>query len=456
MSSSPVSRREFLRGSGLVIGAAVGSGLGSASGSGIVPALGGAPRQRVALVGTGIRGVNLWGRDMVRDYPGEVEMVGLCDINPGRLAFAKDYIGVGCPTFTDFARMLEATSPDRVIVTTMDSTHDEFIIAALEHGCDVITEKPMTTDEVKCQAILDAKERTGREITVTHNYRYAPHRRRMKELLMEGRIGRLTSVDFHWYLDTYHGASYFRRWHGKSRFSGTLFVHKACHHFDLLNWWIDSEPEQVYAQGALEHYGSNNDFRHSNCRGCPYQSRCQFYWDISTDSHLVDLYVNNEQYDGYLRDGCLWSKEIDIYDKMGAQIRYANGVQVSYSCTTYSPYEGYRIAFNGTDGRLETWVHEQQPWPSEDYDELRVTDNFGETELIRIPHPSGGHGGGDTRMQDFIFKDPDAPDPYHQHADVRDGAMAVLLGIGARKSVESGAPVRIADLTSLVPRAQRT
>ena len=39
---------------------------------------------------------------------------------------------------------------------------------------------------------------------------------------------------------------------GKERFSGTLFVHKACHHFDLLNWWIGSDPEMVYAQGALE------------------------------------------------------------------------------------------------------------------------------------------------------------------------------------------------------------
>ena len=145
---------------------------------------------------------------------------------PGRLTFAKSFIGVDCPTFADFGRMLEETTPDRVIVTTMDSTHDELIVEAMERGCDVIAEKPMTTDEVKCQAILDAQARTGRDITVTHNYRYAPHRLRMKELLMEGRIGRLTSVDFHWYLDVYHGASYFRRWHGKTRFSGTLFVHK--------------------------------------------------------------------------------------------------------------------------------------------------------------------------------------------------------------------------------------
>ena len=75
----------------------------------------------------------------------------------------------------------------------------------MEAGCDVITEKPLTTDEAKCQAILDVQKRTGREITVTHNYRYAPHRLRMKELLRQERIGRVTSVDFHWYLDIYPG-----------------------------------------------------------------------------------------------------------------------------------------------------------------------------------------------------------------------------------------------------------
>ncbi len=154
---------------------------------------------------------------------------------------------------------------------------------------------------------------------------------------MDARIGRLTSVDFHWYLDIYHGASYFRRWHGKERYGGTLFVHKATHHFDLLNWWIDSEPEQVFAYGALEYYGHNNAFRHTNCRGCPYASECQHYWDITQDELLTRLYVDHEHHDGYLRDGCVWSSEIDIFDKMAAQIRYMNGVQVSYSCTTYSP-----------------------------------------------------------------------------------------------------------------------
>ncbi len=407
------------------------------------------------MVGTGVRGVNLWGRDLMEGYGDVVELVGLSDINPGRLAFARGYVGVDCPTFVDFDTMLEKTKPDTLIVTTMDSTHDRFIIAGLEAGCDVVTEKPMTTDEAKCQAILDAQKRTGQHVTVTHNYRYAPHRLRLKQFLQEGRIGRLTSVDFHWYLDIHHGASYFRRWHGKERFGGTLFVHKACHHFDLLNWWIESEPEVVYAQGALEHYGHNHEYRSTNCRGCPHGESCEFHWDIHEDPHLVDLYVENERHDGYLRDGCVWSEEIDIFDKMGAQIRYANGVQVSYSCTTYSPYEGYRIAFNGTRGRLEAWIHERQPWSAEDFDELRVTDNFGATELIQVPHATGGHGGGDVRMQDRIFRDPGAPDPFRQAADAREGAMAVLLGIAARKSARTGEPVRVGDLTTLEPQEER-
>ena len=179
-------------------------------------------KTRVALVGTGIRGVSLWGKELRKNYDDVVEFVGLCDINPGRLEFAKGYIGVDCPTFSNFDGMLEATKPDRVIVTTVDSTHHELMIRAMDAGIDVITEKPMTTDEAKCQAIIDAQKRSGSSVVVTHNYRYAPHRERMKKLLTEGRIGRVTSVDFHWYLDIYHGASYFRRWHGKERFSGTL------------------------------------------------------------------------------------------------------------------------------------------------------------------------------------------------------------------------------------------
>jgi predicted dehydrogenase len=441
---TPLSRRSFLQ-----AGAGAAAGLATTR----LPLRAQPARQRLALVGTGIRGISLWGRTLQRDYADVVELVGLCDANPGRLAFAASHIGAGCSTFTDFGRMLRETRPERVIVTTVDATHAALIVEALDAGCAVVTEKPLTTDETGCQAILDAVARHRRDIVVAHNYRYAPHRARLKEILRSGRIGNVTSVDFHWYLDTRHGADYFRRWHGKERFSGTLFVHKACHHFDLLCWWLESEPEVVFAQGALRHYGRNNAFRSSRCRGCPHAERCDYFWDIGTNPLFVKLYAEQEHHDGYLRDGCVWSEEIDIFDQMAAQVGFANGVQVSYSCTTYSPYEGYRIAFNGTLGRLEAWIHESQPWEVPDYDELRLTETFGDTELIRVPHDQGGHGGGDPKMLDRILREPGAPDPLRQAAGSRQGAMAVLLGIAARKSARSGQPVRIADLTSLVPLA---
>ena len=448
MSKQPndISRRNFITTSGAAV-----AGLSMASPLHAIANSARRAKMRVAMVGTGVRGTSMWGRSIAQSYQDYVEFVGLCDINPGRLEYAQQYMGVTCPLYTDFDTMVKETNPDTIIVTTVDSTHHEFIIKGMQAGCNIITEKPMTTDEEKCQGIIDAQNETGKEVIVTFNYRYSPHRQKMKELLMQGRIGTVTSVDFHWYLDIYHGAAYFRRWHGKERFGGSLFVHKATHHFDLLNWWLDSEPLEVYANGALEFYGSNNAFRSTNCRPCPHKSDCQFYWDITNDQRSMDLYVKNEHHDGYLRDGCVWSEEIDIPDKMGAQIKYANGAQVSYSCTTYSPYEGYRIAFNGTKGRLEAWIQERQPWPMEEYDELRLTDNFGYTQLIQVPHGGGGHGGGDTRLKDKIFVNPDLPDPYRQAAGARDGAMSVLVGVAALKSSKESRMVKITELTTLEP-----
>ncbi|MCB2377357.1 Gfo/Idh/MocA family oxidoreductase [Hymenobacter sp. BT635] len=411
-------------------------------------------RKRVAMVGTGHRGLGMWGTSVLKEFGNQIEFVGLCDINPGRVATGKKMLGVKCPTFTDFDQMMKQTKPELLIVTTVDSTHDEFIIKGMEYGADIVTEKPMTTDEQKCEAILQAEKRTGKTVMVTFNYRYSPHRQKIYELLRSGIIGTVTSADFHWYLDVYHGADYFRRWHRRRENSGSLLVHKASHHFDLLNWWLDSDPESVYGNGQLNFYGKNNSFRHTHCRPCPHKDKCQFYWDVTKDERLTKIYVDNEKYDGYHRDGCVWREDVDILDKMAVQIKYANSVQVSYSLTAYSPYEGYRISFNGTKGKIDAWIKEKQPWEAEKFDEIQVTTNFGKREMIQMSNTEEGHGGGDVRLRKQIFA-PDGKDPFRQAARSRDGALAVLVGIAARKSIDSGQPVKIADLTSLKPQVQR-
>jgi len=145
-------------------------------------------KTKLVLVGTGARGHGFWGKKLVDSYGDYVEFEGICDINPGRVKFAKDYMGVTCPTFTSFDEMLEKTDPDLAIVCTVDSTHDEFVIKSLEYGIDVITEKPMVTDEHKCQAIIEAERKSGEKVIVGFNYRWAPYMTKIKELLVNNNI----------------------------------------------------------------------------------------------------------------------------------------------------------------------------------------------------------------------------------------------------------------------------
>lgn len=429
---------------------------------------------KIVLIGTGVRGTSFWGKRLVETYPDLLEFVGICDINPGRLAYAKKFMKVNCNTYTDFDKMILDNSPDLIIVTTTDATHHEYIVKGLGYGCDVLTEKPLTTDEDKCQQILDAERISKKNLIVGFNYRWSPYATKIKELLINNTIGKVTSVDFHWYLNTHHGASYFRRWHGLRQTGGSLWVHKSTHHFDLLNWWLNSDPKEVFAYGDLEHYGSANSFRGNNCRDCEHTKTCEYYWDITKSKRNVDLYVNNEKYDGYIRDNCLFRKEINIYDKMSAQIKYMNNTVVNYSLTTYSPFEGWRIAFNGQNGRIEAWLDipylKTEKLSQEDLHKSEMSQNGQEVEghepliihklwenhkTVQVPYNRGGHGGGDKRLHDKIFKNPEKKDVYERAAGVRDGAMSTLIGIAARKSIESGDPIKIAELTDLEPRSDR-
>jgi predicted dehydrogenase len=439
--SDPVSRRDFLATAGAA--AAI-----SALPTPAWTATAGAKR-RYALVGTGHRGTGMWGADVVQRYPDVAEFVGLCDLNPLRAEAGRKLMGVTCPTFTSCDEMLTKTRPDTLIVTTVDATHTEFITLALARGIDVITEKPMVIDETQCRAVLDAEKKAGKQITVTFNYRYAPKARLVKETLQSGAIGKITSVDFSWYLDIHHGADYFRRWHRLRERGGSLWVHKATHHFDLVNWWLDADPVEVSAFAKLDHYGKNGPFRDTHCRPCPHKSECQFYWDVTKDPRLVALYVGAESADGYHRDGCVFKEDINIFDTMNAVVRYSNGASMSYSLNAFMPFEGYRVAFNGTKGRLEVRDYERQPWPVTDETEVYLTKSFGQREKLEVPEVKGGHGGGDDRMRDIIFRGAEAP-PHMRLPGSRAGAMSCMTGVAARKSCDEDRPIKISDLIGSV------
>ncbi|MDX0702126.1 gfo/Idh/MocA family oxidoreductase [Sinorhizobium medicae] len=406
-------------------------------------------KRRFALVGTGNRGTTMWAKDLLAGWRGLVDLVAIADTNSLRAERARTMIATNAPIYDSVDSMLAETRPDLVIVCTPDDTHDDIVVRALESGADVITEKPMSTTVEKIRRILEAEKRTGRRVDVSFNYRFAPTAARIKELLNAGEIGRITSVDFHWYLDTRHGADYFRRWHAYAERSGSLFVHKATHHFDLLNWYLDSDPDSVGAFADLQMYGRKGPFRGPRCKLCPHKSECDFYLDLEADPFLDALYEEPSEIDGYFRDGCVFREDIDIPDTMVANIRYRNDVHVSYSLNTFQPIEGHHIAFNGTKGRIELRQYEDQPWEAPPEDVILLVRNFPKgkaaVERITVPHSAGGHYGGDDRLRNTLFK-PGATDPLGQRAGARAGAMSVLCGIAALESARKGKVVRLADL----------
>lgn len=400
-------------------------------------------------------------------YAHRARLVGLCDSNPGRVDLAlKESVASGAaPRGYDadaFGGMLADTRPAWVIVTTVDRHHDEYICRALEAGCNVITEKPMTTDEVKCARILDTQRRTGGDLRVTFNYRYAPPRSQVKALLLSGVIGDVLSVDFHWMLNTRHGADYFRRWHRNRANSGGLLVHKATHHFDLVNWWLGSVPERVFARGDRRFYlpataeALGLGARGERCRGCACAGACEFVLRLEDYERMKALYLDCEHHDGYYRDRCVFSDEIDIEDNASLVAEYRSGVRMSYSLVAYAPWEGYTIAFNGTRGRLEhkqeetVYVSGDGSVPGALRPEgtwIRIFPRREPAYEVALERGEGGHGGADPIMLAYLFApDEQGEDRLLRAADQRAGAWSILTGIAANRSIEWGREVAIEEL----------
>src|SRR5579871_6297037 len=107
-------------------------------------------KRRYAIVGLGGRAY-LYLLALTGAHRDAGDLVGLCDSNPGRLARAAAIAarsGVEPATYgaDAFEAMLQTVRPDTVIVTSPDYTHADYIVRALEAGCDVLTEKPLTID----------------------------------------------------------------------------------------------------------------------------------------------------------------------------------------------------------------------------------------------------------------------------------------------------------------------
>ena len=439
-----------------------------------------AARRRYALIGTGHRS-EMYTTAIAGIHADVAELALLVDPNPTRAEYAAAAaLRSGAPAAPpirmpeDLEQALAAERIDCAIICSPDATHALMLERCLRAGVDVIVEKPLTIDEAGATIVMAAAEETGRSPIVTFNYRYSPRNSAVKQLIADGAIGTVNSVSFEWMLDTSHGADYFRRWHRDKQTSGGLLVHKASHHFDLVNWWIDDAPSRVFASGGLRFYGAENGSRDGRMVSTERGSRDEsvmdpFSLDLRRHPRLRALYLDAEKHDGYRRDLSPFDDGITIEDNLAVIVDYRRGSTLSYSLNAHSPWEGYRVAINGTLGRLELDVVERGAVLPGDDGRIPVDPSFvgesgsleygprpdGERLLLQhhwqpaaeIPIVGGGgdHGGGDERMLGDVFRGA-GEDPLGRAADFRDGLRSIAVGIAANESLRTGAAVRVDDL----------
>ncbi|MGM1029056.1 MAG: Gfo/Idh/MocA family protein [Actinomycetota bacterium] len=433
-------------------------------------------RTRYALAGAGHR-AQLYVDAITGTFAEHAELVAICEPNPVRAAMHASHVsdrGQPAPSLwppSQLEAMIEQARVDRVIICARDDLHAELIVRSLDAGVDVVVEKPLTIDGPSAAAIEDAVARTGGSVVMTFNYRYSPRNSALRRVIQEGRIGDVTSIDFSWMLDTKHGADYFRRWHREKSSSGGLLVHKASHHFDLVNWWIGQSPRRVFASGGLRFYGAENaaarGLGERPARGTHDGEHDAFELDLRDDPRLRALYLEAEQHDGYQRDRDVFGAGITIEDNLALVVDYAGGATLSYSLNAHAPWEGYRVAVNGTLGRVELDVVERGAVlvdeglhpvldPSAVHDaaaagvrpqgeRIVLQQHWRDAIEVPIETAGGGHGGGDALLlADVLLGAGD--DPLGRPADWTDGLRAIAVGIAGNRSLESGRPVRVADL----------
>ncbi len=150
---------------------------------------------RIGLVGAGY--IATWHADAIRASKG-VELAAICDTSPATAeGFAAAY---GVPAYASVADMLAESVVDAAHILTQPDLHHALALECLEGGLHVFSEKPFATNASAARAMVEAADKAGRQIGVSHNFLGLPAYTRLKKMRASGRLGRISSAEINWHL----------------------------------------------------------------------------------------------------------------------------------------------------------------------------------------------------------------------------------------------------------------
>jgi predicted dehydrogenase len=355
---------------------------------------------------------------------------------------------------------------DAVVIATPDREHAAPAIAALQHGYDVVLEKPIAPTREEVLAVADAAAASAGTVTVAHVLRYTPFFSQLKRLLDDGAIGPLVTIEHAERIGYWHFAHSFVRgnWRREDQASPMILA-KACHDLDLLRWLAGDRCTTIASFGDLRHFRAADapEGALERCwdgeRRCPVAAACPFdavrlYVERTADvtGWPVSVITDDPSTHGRMTalargpyGRCVYHADNDVADHQVSILEFANGVRATLSVSGLTADNTRTIILSGTRGeirgRLDTGEIEirrflpgEEPgrgpsWDRDAHGRSAMRDD--ERRVIHaVPATLDGHGGGDDAMMDDLVGRLAA-----RRAGTPDAAREALTSLAA--SVES-------------------
>ena len=193
------------------------------------------------------------------NFGDRVEIVGLVDVVQDVLDKQGAALGLTPDRlFTDTDEAIDAVEADFAGVATPPQFHEQAVVAALEAGMPVITEKPISNELDSARAMVAAADRTGLPCAVIQNYRYEPNKQELVRIRDEGRLGRLQHIIGRYACDYRKMGSWGKEWRHTMDF-GLLFE-GSVHHFDMLRFLSGGDCETLTGFGWNPEWSSFDHF----------------------------------------------------------------------------------------------------------------------------------------------------------------------------------------------------
>ena len=366
------------------------------------------------LIGAGLRGGYVYSQYAL-DHSDEFQVVAVAEPDKERreLFAAKHHIPAEM-CFESYEELLEKDKmADCAMVCTQDKLHYEPVVMAMEKGYHVLCEKPMSPDKEEIIRMGAMAKRYNRILSVCHVLRYSPFFSKLKELLEEGRIGRLMAIQHMEEVGYWHHAHSFVRGNWRnSEESSPMILQKCCHDMDIMLWLADSRCESISSFGELSYFKEENapEGAAAYCLdGCPHRDECAFYaprfylehpkavedglvyavTDPADPSHVLEALKKGP----YGR--CVFHCDNTVVDHQTVDIKFENQVTASFLMTAFTNQCARRIRLMGTKGELKGDM---------DAGVIELTDFVsGNQEKIQLHTPAKGHNGSDmSMMHDFV------------------------------------------------------